>query len=211
MSDPVFAEWMQAGLVWLPERGMGYYPVREAPYDQAYFEKYEGYAATSMGAAITRERAALVRRHAPHALVCDVGIGCGAFVEAMGCCGYDINPAAVTWLCERGAWHDPYETPVDALTCWDALEHIPDAARLVASARRWVFCALPIVPGAGPPPPTWKHFRPTEHCWYWTEPGLIAWMAAQGFACVEVNTLETGLGREDVTSFAFRREPASCA
>jgi hypothetical protein len=206
-EDATFHEWATAGLVWLPERGMGFYPVAEQPYDAAYFEKYQRYAATPMGYAITAARANLVMRHALPRQLVDVGIGCGDFVLAMGdgAFGFDVNPAGVSWLEERGRFRDPREHPVDILTFWDAIEHLPDAAAFVAAAREWVFCSLPIVPGDGPPPLDWKHFRRDEHCWYWTRAGLIRWMSEQGFECVEVNAMETLLGREDIESFAFRR------
>ena len=48
--DAVFALAALRELVWLPERGMGYYPVSGLPpYDAAYFDKYVEYAATTMG------------------------------------------------------------------------------------------------------------------------------------------------------------------
>jgi hypothetical protein len=203
----VFDRWAAEGLVWLPERGMGWLTVTEAPYDASYFAKYRQYAATPMGSAITWSRIKLVERHAGRALVCDVGIGCGDFVESRPAptVGYDINPVGAEWLHQMGAWLDPWEVPVPALTFWDCLEHIPDPARLLANALEWVFVSLPIVPGDGPPPLDWKHFRRDEHCWYWTAAGFIGWMREHGFECVEQNDEETRLGREDILSFAFRR------
>lgn len=205
----MFSRWADEGLVWLPARGMGWYPVTEQPYDAGYFAKYQGYAATPMGRAITAARVAMVERHAgPGGLVVDVGIGCGDFVEARpGTCGFDINPAGVVWLKDRRRFWNPWEVPADALTFWDCLEHIHDPAPLLANAREWVFVSLPVVPGEGPPPAGWRHLRTDEHCWYWTDAGLLAWMAEHGFACMEQNDEETRLGRLDVQSFAFRRVP----
>jgi hypothetical protein len=210
--DPTFAAAAEAGLVWLPERGMGWLHVDEAPYDAAYFEKYRGYAVTDMGAAITAARIELVRRYCgPCAALVDVGIGSGDFLEALvmdgftRAGGYDVNPAGIEWLRRRGWYVDPYERPVDALTLWDALEHIPEAARLLAGVRQWVFVSLPIVPGDGPPPADWKHLRRDEHCWYWTRRGLLWWMGEQGFECIEHGTPESLLGREDIETFVFRR------
>ena len=189
----------------MPERGVGYLPVAESPYDADYWRKYEGYAATEMGRAITRARGDLLCRWAPNATVCDVGIGCGAFVESMDCRGYDVNPVGVEWLVNSGRWLDPRHTAVDALTFWDALEHIPDPAPMLANAREWVFVSLPIVPGSGPPPPDWRHLRRDEHCWYFTRDGLIGFMREHGFRCVEHNTMESLLGREDSHTFVFER------
>lgn len=210
-EDPTFAEWAAAELMWLPERGMGYLRVTDQPYDRDYFAKYLGYAATELGQALTRARMEFILRHAPElGLLIDVGIGCGQFVAAarqagLEANGWDVMPPAVEWLERNGICLDPRRTFADALTFWDSLEHLPDPAAYIVSAREWVFCSLPIVPGDGPPRANWKHFRPDEHCWYWTRSGLIGWMAEQGFRCVEHNTMESLLGREDVSTFAFRR------
>ena len=206
--DAVFTAWEATGLVWLPERGMGYLPVADAPYDAAYWAKYEEYALTEMGRRLTALRCDLVSRHAgDRATVIDVGIGCGDFLVHRGgeTFGYDINPVAVAWLKDRFAFRDPHDQPADALTFWDALEHIPDPGPILANARGWVFCSLPIVPGDGPPRLDWKHLRRDEHCWYWTRAGFIGWMAAHGFECVEHGTPESLAGREDIETFAFRR------
>ena len=203
--NAVFAQWARDGLVWLPERGMGWLNVTEAPYDAAYFDKYRAYADTEMGRAITATRVALVRRHAPRDRVCDVGIGCGSFVEAMDCEGFDVNPAGVRWLNDRLRFCDPREQTVDAATFWDVLEHIAQPAAILDNVRKWVFVSLPIVPGDGPPPLDWKHLRRDEHCLYWTRAGLIAWMGEHGFECIEHNTAESLLGRDDAHTFVFRR------
>lgn len=209
-DDPVFNAHAEQDLVWLPSLGVGYLPVTEQPYDADYFAKYEGYALTPMGRAITAARVALVERHAQRRNLLDVGIGSGDFLDAIGGrdiarFGFDVNPVAVEWLRERGLFLDPYDVSVDVLTFWDSLEHIPDVHRMIANARRWVFCSLPIVPGDGPPRADWKHYRTDEHCWYFTRRGLIRWMDAQGFDCVECNASEDLLGREDIETFAFRR------
>lgn len=213
VTNPVEAmRWACETFVWAPELGQGYFPVREQPYDAAYFDKYVEYARTPLGRAITAERIALVRRHLLAGSICDVGIGCGDFVTAMSqqaplwdVSGFDINPAGVEWLVSHRRYRNPWVDPFNALTFWDALEHIPEVATLLKNATGWVFCSLPIVPGDGPPRMDWKHLRKDEHCWYWTRAGLIRWMDAQGFECVEHNDAETLLGREDVESFAFRR------
>lgn len=193
--------------MWLPERGIGWYPVSEAPYDADYFAKYEGYAATEMGARITAERVELVNRYAgAGARVVDIGIGCGDFVRARpGTYGYDVNPAGRIWLHDRWLWWDPYEVPVEAVTLWDCLEHIHNPEPLLRNVIRWVFVSLPIVPGDGPPASSWKHLRRDEHCLYWTAAGLVGWMAEHGFECIWQGTPEVAAGREDIGSFAFRR------
>jgi hypothetical protein len=187
---------------------MGFFPVTAAPYDAEYWQKYVGYADTVMGRAITAARVELVKRYAHCHAVVDVGIGCGAFIEARDSSltyGFDINPVAVEWLEQRGMLLNPYESTVYAATFWDAIEHISDAHRMLANVERFAFMTVPIIPGNAPPPNGWRHFRPDEHCFYWTRNGLIAWMGEQGFTCREHNTMESLLGREDANTFVFER------
>lgn len=204
--NTVFKRWRDEGLVWLPHRGMGYFPVTAAPYDEAYWAKYEQYAATPMGEAITRFRADLVEKYAAGMRVCDVGIGCGSFVEARpGTVGFDINPVGIVWLKNRRLWCDPRDEAVDALCFFDCLEHISRPDEMLANARNYVFVSIPIVPGHGPPPLDWRHLRKDEHCWYFTRSGLINWMREHGFTCLEHSTAESLMGREDSHTFVFLR------
>lgn len=206
-SDPVFDAWRRDGLVWLPEKGMGFYPVdpEDEPYDEDYFRKYQEYAATPRGRAITSARVDLVAAHHAGELV-DVGIGCGDFIQARGpeTYGCDVNPVGVRWLHERGLYRDPYHGSVEAVSLWDVLEHLPFPAALLANVRTWVFTCLPVFRDDRHLLAS-KHFRKDEHRWYWTREGLLEWFGAHGFRCVEESDSETQLGREDIRTFAFRR------
>lgn len=208
-TDRPFNLWTRSepGLVWLPSRGMGRLRVNEAPYDEAYFAKYQGYARTEQGKKITAARVDLVRQHTDGHVI-DVGIGCGDFINTrLGWTwGYDVNPEAVQWLHAQGRWRNPYEDgPHNAISLWDVLEHIPEPQRLLDNVARFVFVSLPIVPGEGPPSPTWKHYRTDEHCWYWTHTGFVRWMKEHGFTCQHMSHMETLLGREDIGSYVFER------
>ena len=203
-SHRVFDAFARAALVWIDRPGIGYLPVTQAPYDAAYFAKYQGYAATPLGHALNAARLAFVARHYDGPLV-DVGIGCGQFVESRRrTCGFDINPAGVAWLEDHALFLDPSVQRVNAASFWDSLEHIADPAAILDNVESFVFVSLPIfrdlahVKGS-------RHYRPSEHAWYFRAEGFIAFMAALGFECVEENDEETRLGREDIGSFAFRR------
>jgi hypothetical protein len=50
-----------------------------------------------------------------------------------------------------------------------------------------------------------KHYRKDEHYWYFSKAGLIIFMDRLGWKLREVSDVETILGREGITSFAFRR------
>ncbi|MNY29028.1 hypothetical protein D3C86_1630470 [compost metagenome] len=135
----------------------------------------------------------------------DVGIGAGQFVAGRpDTQGYDVNPAGIAWLDERGAYADLYGSKWRALTMWDVLEHIDEPELAVQQATEYVFVAIPIFTDAGDIIRS-HHFRKNEHIWYFTDDGIRRWFAEQGFVCVEQNTIECQLGRKGVASYAFRR------
>ena len=52
-----------------------------------------------------------------------------------------------------------------------------------------------------------KYFKPgTTSSWYFTRDGLVAAMLMCGFKLVAESDVESELGREDIGTFAFRRE-----
>lgn len=190
-------------LTWLP-CGIGYLPVTACPYDADYIAKYKGYADTDRGRAITAARRDMVRA-VPYTSIVDVGVGSGQFMLACpGARGFDINPVAVTWLRARGLYHDPRAYPIDAACFWDSLEHIPNPAEILSHVQRYVFAALPIFDDLSHVLRS-KHYKPDEHCWYFTDAGFILFMARHGWSVVDSNQRETELGREEISSYAFIR------
>lgn len=206
-------------LVWLPEAGLGYFECEqaapEAVYDQAYFDRYRAQADTEVGRSLMAARVALVKRQVGDISLgfrrtLDVGIGSGAFVEAMeasgfAVCGYDVNPAGVAWLKDRGCYADLYDGPLfDVVTFWDALEHIRDPRAALARCRTWAFVALPVFRDCAHVLAS-KHYRRDEHYWYFTREGFRRFAETEGFAVVDIVATETALGREDIETFVLRR------
>ncbi|HCF3716560.1 TPA: methyltransferase domain-containing protein [Pseudomonas aeruginosa] len=189
-------------LLWSEELGMGFHPRPPMDYSGPYFEKYQELDATPMGTALTTARVDMVRRHFDGEVL-DVGIGGGRFVVESGGKGFDVNEEAVRWLKSRNAYADPYKG-VAAITCWDSLEHVPDPEALVRSVGEWVFVSMPVYKDQADCLKS-KHFKPGEHLHYWSVRGLVGWFAKMNFGCVEINERESELGREGITSFAFRR------
>jgi Methyltransferase domain len=179
------------------------------PYDQDYFDSFDRNARTELGRALMQARCNFVEQHYRGPLI-DVGIGSGAFIEARRArqrttYGYDVNPAGLAWLEQRMLLVDPHLVSFDAVTLWDVLEHIPDFQSLLANVKDWVFASLPIFRDAEHALCS-KHFKPDEHFWYFTRDGLVDAMKLCGFAQVSESNVETELGREDIGTFAFRRE-----
>jgi hypothetical protein len=192
-------------LIWNPEKGMGFHPREPISYEHDYWEKYLGYDKSPMGEALTHARKELVTFYHSGSIV-DIGIGGGRFVDAMGAkgFGFDVNADAINWLMETDRFCDPYAGPVDAISCWDSLEHIPSPEVLIAQVKKYVFVSLPIFENPNGITRS-KHYRPGEHIWYWSDMGLIKWFKELGFDIVEKNNMETELGREAISTYVFRR------
>lgn len=155
-------------------------------------------------------RVAFVEKFGTGGLI-DIGIGSGAFIEARvrashgQTLGYDVCPEAVAWLRERNLFADPYLRRVQTLSLWDVLEHIPDFQSLLAHVTKWVFVSIPIFRDCDHVLKS-KHYRKDEHVWYFTSRGLIETMKSLGFDCIEQNDMESKIGRDDIGTFAFRRQ-----
>jgi hypothetical protein len=193
-------------LIWCPERQMGFHPREPISYQHDYWEKYIGYDNSPMGEALTAARKELVDFYHSGDIV-DIGIGGGKFVHTMGArgFGFDVNQDAINWLVANNRFCDPYAGDVDAISCWDSLEHIPYPEALINQVRKYVFVSLPIFNNPNTITES-KHYRPGEHIWYWSDWGLINWFSRLGFSLVEKNNMETELGREAISTYVFRRE-----
>lgn len=193
-------------LQWFPALEIGWYPVEESPYDSAYWNRYREMDNTDCGRDLTDARIKLVDAYWTGNLV-DVGIGGGRFVStrSVDTKGFDINPDAIRWLRANGKWFDPYECRIPAVSFWDSLEHIHDPAPILNNVTSLVFISTPIYTDPDHVLRS-KHFRPTEHCWYFTKPGLIKFMGVYGFRMLEHNIMEQACGREDIGTFVFARK-----
>ena len=197
---------------WTWSDGIGHLPLCDnAPieYGESYFDNYAKLAETRMSADLTNVRCRMVEQFAgDRASVLDVGIGCGAFITEMCRRGHvvkgtDVNAKAKAWLKLRELYWD-HKTPVDVMTMWDVLEHIEDPAVLfVVAAPIYICVSMPIYMGERHALKS-KHLKPGEHCWYFTESGLIRYMGRYGFECIHTSSPEVTLGREDIQSFVFK-------
>jgi hypothetical protein len=189
-------------LSWLPELGIGYFPVKESPYDQAYFDRYASYEGTEIEAALNKARVDFVNKYYQGWIV-DIGIGSGAFVKAHGkAYGYDINPAGVQWLKERDLYIEP--SRMIAATFWDSFEHIEKPETVLDEVMVWAFMSIPLFDSHHHVMRS-KHYRKDEHFWYFTYNGICKFMKLHGFNFIDFNRMETAIGREDIGTFAFKR------
>lgn len=200
--NQTWSDFLKDNLIWFPKFGIGYYPVTESPYDENYWNKYLLMEETEIGQKLNNARIDLVNKYIFKELL-DIGIGSGAFVKGIKkCYGFDINPHAVDWLKSKNRYLEP--RPIDAISFWDSIEHIHNPANVLKYALKYVFISTPIYDDKNHILKS-KHFRPDEHCWYFTKEGLKNFMSNYGFACVEYTDIETRIGREDIGSFVFKR------
>jgi hypothetical protein len=197
---------LKPGLWWNEELGYGWHSQPPMEYSGEYFANYQKLDDTPMGAALTRARVELVGKYVAPNTTLDIGIGGGRYVCASGGQGYDVSSEARKWLMDAGRWTDPYgcRRMISAVTCWDSLEHIPEPEKLLEKVREWLFVSMPIYDDLDSVYQS-KHFKPGEHLHYWTLSGFVTWCEAQGFELQELNHAESELGREGITSFAFKR------
>jgi hypothetical protein len=194
-------------LIWYEELGYGYYPVKlRGQYDQAYFENYQNYRSSPIAEALMKARVDLVQKYVGDALVVDIGIGSGHFIDSRKgkTNGYDVNPAGIRWLLDRDLWFDPFAQSPESATCWDSLEHMERPDLFLDRVTKFFFTSIPVFEDAAQVLRS-KHFKPNEHIWYWTRAGFVRWMQALGFSCLEENQMECFLGREDIGTFVFCR------
>lgn len=209
-SNSTFNDLARDKFIWLEQLGIGYLeclPVNV--YDEAYFEKYRLMRQSDMAVRLNGFRSGLAESYCDDRPVVDVGIGDGAFMEALeglgiDALGYDINPAAIKWLRERGSWADLYTKRWAVVTFWDSLEHMRDPRPALYHVQETAIISIPIFESAEHALRS-KHFRPDEHYWYFTEDGLEIFLARQGFTVTEVLDTETQLGREDIKTFVAQR------
>ena len=195
-------------LIWIDDLGLGHCPQAPADdfYGQAYWDEYVRRANSALGELITQVRCETVRKFLRDSEpVLDIGIGCGQFIERRGpqTFGFDVNPLGVDWLAARGRLRDPRHG-FPNMTFWDALEHIPDASRVIAACERYVFVSMPIYRDEEHVRSS-RHFKPGEHLWYFTEEGLVRWFFGLGFRLMASHREETSLGREDIGTYTFCR------
>lgn len=201
-----FSEIPSNGLVWKESEGIGFYPVKEAPYDQAYFDRYKQMAKTQVGKRLLNFRLDLVDDYLMDDTLIDIGIGSGVFVETRGyhTYGYDVNVVAQQWLDARKLWFDPYAMAPESISCWDSLEHILCPQLLIERVQKYIFISIPIFENREHVERS-KHFRKDEHYWYFTKRGLTAAMAYYDFRLLFDTNEESQIGREDIHTFVFKR------
>lgn len=182
---------------------------KSVPYTKDYWDKYVKMEGTTIAQGINLARTQITEKYCEHTIL-DVGIGSGEFIKSsnLKAYGFDINPFGVQWLKDNDIFLDPYtgEIPdeIEGITMWDTMEHMPNPESLLSRVNegKYVFISIPIFEDILQIRKS-KHFRPNEHYYYFTAPGLTNYMKDIGFDLVESNDHEILCGREAIMTFVF--------
>jgi len=182
-------------------------------YGKKYFDYYQGLKGTAISQCLNEKRTLLLSQYRSP-LNLDIGVGSGEFIEAYEArggdsLGYDVNPFGIDWLCNRNIFFDPYgadsDRVFDSATMWDSLEHLPSPSCLLKMLRaELIFISIPLINDLRSLF-NWKHYKPNEHLYYFSESGLEFFMDANGFQLLEKSRMEESCGREDIGTFVFER------
>lgn len=172
-------------------------------YGREYFQKYVAYEGSEVSNRINAGRVNFVNKYTLGPVV-DIGIGSGEFIKHRHLTwGYDVNPVARRWLHENRLWADELHS-FAGYTFWDVLEHVPEPEDYFQhiEAGSYLFTSIPVFEDL------WriresKHYRPSEHLYYFTDKGFRWWMGQHGFVHLETQDFETKAGRESILSYAF--------
>lgn len=194
-------------LMLCPENGVAYQADRShlVAYDDAYYSKCAGYEGQEIERRITKARIEMVARHYQGELL-DIGIGSGAFIKSRPrTYGFDVNPVAIEWLKRNDLWSASVGS-FAAVSFFDVIEHIPDPGQYLGTLQVGchVFASIPVFEDLTRIRES-RHYRPSEHLYYFRRQGFIDWMKAHGFLLLEWNDHESVAGRDSINSFAFKR------
>jgi len=195
-------------LIWYPENGIGYYPVKDPVYDDGYFKKYEEYESTLKGKQIVIARINIINKYT-FGKTLDIGIGSGYLIKNReNTYGYDVNPRGIQWLENQELYVNPYADCIDnfkAITFFDSFEHIKNPEKLIKKiGKQYIIISIPIFENMNHVLKS-KHFRKSEHYHYYTDKGLKYLMKSFGFEVIEIDDFETKIGREDIKTYVFKR------
>lgn len=189
--------------------------VRE--YGTDHYELLKSYEDKAICREITDGRIKLVSKYCRYSNILDVGCGTGYFIKKYSAktryfaFGYDVLKKTVKWLKQESRYIDPYEyLPefIDGITLWDVFEHLPEPTELLKTIRRkkYLFLSIPIFGEITEEAiKASKHYRPKEHLFYFSYPGLVEYMKDAGFDLIEMQDFEIKAGRESIYSFVFQK------
>jgi len=125
--------------------------------------------------------------------VLDFGSGQGHFVKNMN----SVIPTSAYDLANLPELEDfyiqnPYQYNFSLVTFFDSLEHCYDIGWVISNIKaRYICISVPWCHSYSEYWMTkWRHFKPNEHLWYFTEKSLLTFMDRMGYNCLYRGNIE---------------------
>lgn len=164
-----------------------------ARYDPAYLR--ERYSAIDRNVRLLSiKRLRVLEAFSSRGRLLDFGCGTGRFVEAAKWHGWDASGCDVIDGPGRLPPEECADRGWDVVTFFDSLEHLPDPAGTVKALG--AEAVMVSVPNCAMPTNeewfmnTYKHRRPGEHLYHFSQDGLIGFFRQLGYQCVMISCFE---------------------
>lgn len=205
-------EMLKDSFIWFPHQGYGYFPVNISLNEKNYFTEYSLKENDKIAKKIWSFRIKLIIRHSCYGKVLDIGIGSGYLekIREQMTYGFDIQRDAIQFLEKKGKFYDPYKNDIsefDIIAFFDSLEHIEEPRKILEKINKkgqYVIVSIPIFRDMDHVMKS-KHYKETEHFWYFTDWGFLNYMENFGLVCIEKYYNETQAGREDIHTYVFEK------
>jgi len=166
-------------------------------YDGNYELHYKLYERTEFSKKLNLARWKFVNKHDP-CTVLDFGCGSASFAKQspknIRCYSYDPFFKKDYTFLERPEF--------DVVTFWDSLEHMTRIQLVPLLNAKEVCLSVPITDDVHNII-SWKHFRPGEHVWYFSDEALKKLFQRWEYAFIERDDFEVRLGRDSILSYRF--------
>lgn len=168
--------------------------INKRKYDTEYIEKsYNTYG--ELGVRMSYLRYGFIIGsigHIPNSIL-DVGYGNGDFLSVCKntinkCYGYDISGYKLPEGCLLS---ESIEIEVDVVTFFDSLEHFEDISFVKKLKTKYVVISVPWCHNFSDEWfSKWKHLRPNEHLFHFSEKSLINFMNENEYELINYNNIE---------------------
>lgn len=190
-----------ADVLYCPDPGLAYVGNRDASImvDRDYVSQEVDFSSAPIR---NKFQINLTNRYARTVL--NFGVGTGDFVKMFPgrAYGYDMNRSAVRWLSSQNSYIDPLDQipdAIDAICVWNSLSHLTSPCDLLTLPRigTYAILSLPMIADFSR---LGSHsaFKPGETYYYFSKPGLVAYMYEIGYDMIEAVAGDDGL-----TYFSF--------